>query len=76
MGLNNAVNLEEQIGVLSSFMLNLETINKLDWKIAWFQEDFYKSTDIYKNSPFEVILLENQINLPGIPVYITKKSNL
>jgi capsular exopolysaccharide synthesis family protein len=72
MGYNSNVNLEEQIGILSSYMLNLEAIKKLDWKIAWFRENLFKSADIYKNSPYEVILLENKTNLPGIPIYITK----
>jgi len=72
MGYNSTTNLEEQIGVLSSYMLNLEAIKQLDWKIAWFRENIFKSSDIYKNSPYEVILIENKTNLTGIPVYITK----
>jgi capsular exopolysaccharide synthesis family protein len=72
LGFNSAVNLEDQIGILSSYMLNLETIKKLDWSIVWYRKDLFRSTDIFKSSPYEVVLLENKTNLPGIPVYIAK----
>ncbi|NJN24882.1 MAG: polysaccharide biosynthesis tyrosine autokinase [Cyclobacteriaceae bacterium] len=70
LGLNATTNVQDQIGILRSYMINLETIEKLNWKTSWFRDGFFNDTDIYLNSPFEVIQTENEPNQTGVRLYI------
>ncbi len=66
---NSKTNVQDQIGILSSYMINLETMEQLDWKITWFQKGFMTHTDLYQNGPYQVVKQEDSANLTGIPLY-------
>jgi tyrosine-protein kinase Etk/Wzc len=51
MGFKSTTNTQDQIGILSSYMINLETIEQLDWKASWFRKDIFKNRDVYLNAP-------------------------
>jgi capsular exopolysaccharide synthesis family protein len=70
MGLGPTTNSLDQLGIISSYMINNETIEQLDWKTSWYVQDFFKRNDIYKSSPFSIVKLEGEKNLTRIPIYI------
>lgn len=72
LGFNSSVDVSDQMGILSSYMMNFEAITILDWTTSWYRKDIFRSIDLYRNSPFEVLKLENSINLTGIPVFISQ----
>ena len=53
-GLNNMQNLQNEIGVLSSYTLTYRTIAKIGFEISYFSEENFISKEIYKDSPFTV----------------------
>ena len=71
MGFKSTTNTQDQIGILSSYMINLETIEQLDWKASWFRKDIFKNRDVYLNAPFEVIKIEEDKNLNDVKVTIS-----
>lgn len=70
MGFGSKTNMQDEIGILSSYMINMVTVEKLDWKTTWYKQSVFSSKDIYKSSPFEIIKIEGENNLTNIPVYI------
>lgn len=70
LGLNATTNVQDQVGILSSYMINLETIEKLNWKTSWFRDGFFNETDIYQNSPFEIVQMENEPNQTSVRIYL------
>lgn len=70
MGFKSTTNAQDQIGILSSYMINLETIEQLDWKASWFRKDIFKNRDIYLNAPFEVVRIEGDNNVNDVKVNI------
>jgi len=47
-------NLQNEIGILTSRSLTLETLNKLNFNVTYFREGFFNETEIYGNAPFLV----------------------
>ena len=47
-------NLEKEIGILKSFSLAEETIDKIDINVSYFTKDFWKMTQLYGNLPIYV----------------------
>jgi tyrosine-protein kinase Etk/Wzc len=46
--------IQNQIGVLSSYNLNLKTVLKLNWDETWYLNSFFNKTEIYSAPPFDV----------------------
>ncbi len=46
--------IQNQIGVLSSYNLNLKTVNKLNWDKTWYLNSFFNKTELYSAPPFAV----------------------
>jgi len=59
----------DQIGVLTSYSLNLNAMKALDWKHSWFKKNLFSYTDLYKNDPFELKAGEST-QLDMVPVTI------
>ena len=52
---NNAQNVENEIGKLTSFTLTYRTIQKLDFEISYFVNDGLINRELYQTAPFEII---------------------
>ena len=54
------MNIKNEIGILKSFSLTKNTLEKLNFRISYFHSGSFKSNDIYKKTPFVVIIDENR----------------
>jgi len=52
---NNMQNLQNEIGVLSSYSLTYRTVAKIGSEVSYFNEDNFVSRELYQESPFTVI---------------------
>ena len=52
--LNNMQNLQNEIGVLSSFTLSYRTIVKIGFEVSYYSEENFISKELYKDTPFTV----------------------
>jgi capsular exopolysaccharide synthesis family protein len=43
---------QDEVGVLQSYNLNLQTIKYFNWRYSWFQKRVIGKKDLYKNDPF------------------------
>jgi len=55
-GLNNMQNLQNEIGVLSSYSLTYRTISKIGFEVSYNSEENFISKELYKDTPFTVEL--------------------
>ncbi|MBU3926810.1 MAG: hypothetical protein KKB74_03315, partial [Bacteroidetes bacterium] len=56
IGLSNTQqNVENEIGILSSFSLTYRSIQNLGFEVSYFIDEGLVSKELYKNSPFEVV---------------------
>ena len=53
-GLNNMQNLQNEIGVLSSYTLTYRTIRKIGFEISYYSEENFISKELYRETPFTV----------------------
>ena len=74
--LNKDINIQNQIGVLSSMSLNKQVLNNLDWKTAWFSKDIFRDHDLYGKEPFFVTMTPEAFNLYNVPVYVSMVDSL
>ena len=57
MGLfNNMQNLQNEIGILSSYTLTYRTVTKIGFEVSYFIENNFVTKELYKDSPFVVIM--------------------
>lgn len=54
-------NLENQMIVLTSRKQVEKALRQLDFEVSYYQEGFFKSQEIYKNSPFRVIIDSSEV---------------
>lgn len=52
---NNMQNLQNEIGVLSSYSLTNRTVTKLGFEVSYFSEDNFVTQELYKDCPFTVV---------------------
>lgn len=60
---------EDQMGILKSHAINLKTIQNLDWKYSWYENNLFHKKDLFLYEPF---IVETDISkqLLGVPVTI------
>ena len=68
-------NVQNEIGVLQSYSLSNKAIKKLNFYVSYFAENNFKTEELYKESPFEVILDTGYIQLVGVQISIKILSN-
>ncbi|HNX85375.1 MAG TPA: Wzz/FepE/Etk N-terminal domain-containing protein, partial [Bacteroidales bacterium] len=57
MGLfNNMQNLQNEIGVLTSYSLTYRTVTRIGFEVSYFTEDNFITKELYRDTPFEVIM--------------------
>jgi len=62
---------ENEIGILSSYTLAKNTIEELDFGISYFSVGRIREPEAYKNTPFYVVLDTNKTNLANYKVDVT-----
>jgi tyrosine-protein kinase Etk/Wzc len=67
--------IQDQIGVLKSFSLNLKTMQHLNWQYSWFKKDFLTYTDLYGNDPFHIKTPKDAAQLNNIALVIKPESD-
>ena len=63
-------NIKNEIGILESFSLTKKTLSKLNFRTSYFHSGNFKSDDIYKKTPFNVVLDENQPQIINQKFYV------
>ena len=61
----------DQMEIIKSYEIVNKALKSLDWRISWFQKDFWTWHELYKNSPFEVEGEQGFENPTGGRIYIT-----
>ena len=67
--------IQDQIGVLKSYSLNLKTMQYFNWRYSWYKQELIAMRDLYKRDPFNLEMPNEAIQLENIPVHITPKAN-
>jgi len=66
----NRSNVENHIEILSSYSLNRQALNNLNWKVYWYKKRLFKRSDLYKDAPFNLAFLDGAQNVTGLPVSV------
>ena len=57
MGLfNNMQNIQNEIGILSSYTLSYRAVTKIGFEVSYFTEDHFVTKELYLESPFRVVI--------------------
>ncbi|RKD86358.1 protein involved in gliding motility EpsB [Mangrovibacterium diazotrophicum] len=64
--------LANHIGILTSYNLNLEVIERLGWYVSWYQKMPLGDYSLYGKEPFHVAFSPEDSNLKNVPVYISQ----
>jgi hypothetical protein len=75
LGKGSGINIQNHIGILSSYSITRQTLENLDWRVSWYEANFFGDIDLYKYSPFRVENFNPLLNLPRIEVKITPIDN-
>ena len=67
--------IEDQIGLLKSYRLNLLTLEEFDWSYRWSQDSWLKTMDLFPEEPFRLSHFEGSSQVSGIPLEITALSD-
>lgn len=67
--------LANHIGILTSYNLNLEVIERLGWYVSWYQKMPLGDYSMYGREPFHISFSPDDSNLKYVPVYITQVSD-
>ncbi len=55
-GFNNFQNLQNEIGIMTSYELAFRTITKAGFEVSYFKDENFISHELYKDAPFTVVL--------------------
>src|SRR5688572_16367420 len=66
--------IQDQVGVLKSYNLNLKTMQYFDWRYSWFKKQIFSERDLYKNEPFILELPSESAQTENVPITITQIS--
>jgi tyrosine-protein kinase Etk/Wzc len=67
-----SVTVQNQIGILSSYTLNLQTLQNLKWDVSWAQKGLFVTKDLYKNAPYNVSVPPKAVQITDVPLTITQ----
>lgn len=63
-------NLKNQVGVLTSYTLNLKTLKNLNWDFSWYEKTPFGEVDLYMQEPFEVVQDDRSSQTRNLPITI------
>ncbi|WP_430972665.1 GumC family protein [Sunxiuqinia rutila] len=64
------INLQNHIGILTSYSINRQVMLNLDWSTTWYKELLFRDAEMYGNEPFDVLYDRNATNLEGVPIHV------
>ncbi|HCW08688.1 MAG TPA: hypothetical protein DGG95_15120, partial [Cytophagales bacterium] len=62
--------IQDEVGVLQSYNLSLQTVKYFNWRYSWYQKRFIGKRDLYKNDPLTLVLPSDFIQLENVPIHI------
>lgn len=62
--------IQDQVGVLKSYNLNLKAVQYLDWRYSWAEKGLFSDKDIYGNDPYTIQLVNESSQLENVPLII------
>jgi hypothetical protein len=68
-------NIQNHIGILSSYSLTRQTLENLDWRVRWYEDLIFSDVDLYKYAPFNIENFNPLLNLPGVRINLTPIDN-
>ncbi|MDQ2178536.1 polysaccharide biosynthesis tyrosine autokinase [Marinifilum sp. D714] len=74
MDLGSKTNIQNHVGILKSYTINLQTLKNLDWNTTWYKEGTLVDTDLYKDAPFEIESPVGIMNPTGLHIYVTPEN--
>lgn len=69
------VTINNEIELLKSYTLNHRVVDNLNWRTAWYEDDFLIWKGRYSKEPFLVQENDNGVNAEGVYLTITPKEN-
>ncbi|MCW0483150.1 GumC family protein [Gaoshiqia sediminis] len=64
-------NIEDYIGILTSYSLNRRVLENLDWATSWYRKELFRDVELYGNEPFVITMQPEMNNLAYVPIYIS-----
>jgi tyrosine-protein kinase Etk/Wzc len=62
--------IQDQVGVLGSYNLNLKAIQYLNWRYSWTEKGLFSGKDMYGNDPYLIEQANENTQLEGVPLII------
>ncbi|MDY0335132.1 MAG: hypothetical protein RBR47_09245, partial [Bacteroidales bacterium] len=72
---NSQQNLENEMGIINSYALAARTINNLNFEVSYYKEDNFITSELYKSSPFEVVMDTAHVQPINVKFSIIIQSN-
>jgi capsular exopolysaccharide synthesis family protein len=72
--LSSVTELEDEIGKLGSFSMIETAMRRLDFQVSYFEVQYFRSVELYHETPFIVRLDSSQHQLINIPIHIKRMS--
>ena len=73
--LKSNVKIENHIGILTSFSLNRQVVDNLNWNVSWYREMPLWDYNLFGTEPFLVVTDSTDYNQTNIPLYIYPKGD-
>jgi len=67
--------IQDQVGVLKSYNLNLKAVQYLNWRYSWSEKGLFKDKDVYGNDPYIIEQASESSQLENVPLIIKTVSS-
>jgi len=67
--------IQDQVGVLKSYNLNLKAVQYLNWRYSWSEKGLFKDKDVYGNDPYIIEQVSESSQLENVPLIIKTVSS-
>ena len=71
MEFSGKTSIQNHLGILCSYTINLKTLQNLNWKTSWYKKGVLAEIELYEKAPFSVITQKNDINLSNVKITIS-----
>jgi len=68
--------IQDQVGVLKSYNLNLKTMQYFDWRYSLYKKRILAKRDLYKSEPFTIEIPGDFTQVENVPISITPVSKV